>query len=412
MKIEDDLRRALHDRARLVDVDPVEAWTRFDGAGPEPRVGRRLIAGAVAFAVFFGAAGLVWRMLRESPTVSTPAQAQQYESAKQLMAALRTAGVGCERLEALVGLFPTNRDSGGCDVTGGNIAVYVYPSVEAMANDRAMRPPRRWVGVSWVVGPNWFVATGSSTAAETVRGVVGGVVLGGPEAQASATDARYFFSSSGVSGVFEVSNLPPSICYSTSTLEILPIAVVSTTTRVSVASFAPQITNDFCDRDVSLYLVSDLIANPTAYQISWVPVAGGPTQLSSFTWADPLSKYVDPSGWTLNYPSTWSVADAGSFPRGITLTNYSETPAGAISLTILPVPTGEVGGQDLATLPLTLDQFTQVGADQVLRFRGGGVTYVATLHIGDEATDADVASLVNVLFSLHFPEEKSTSSAS
>jgi hypothetical protein len=99
--------------------------------------------------------------------------------------------------------------------------------------------------------------------------------------------ARYFFFASGAVGVLEVSQSPPSICYSTQSsparpISIIPASFVSGPPPGAPAgvSYAPR-GNDFCDRTVESALAAALIADPSGYFIRWRPEAGAPAVSSS-----------------------------------------------------------------------------------------------------------------------------------
>jgi len=106
-----------------------------------------------------------------------------------------------------------------------------------------------------------------------------------------ASFARYFFSASGIQGVLEVSQSPPSICYSTQSNPALPISIVPASLGLdapspgavsgAAASFAPK-DNGFCGM-VTPALAEGLIANPPGYLVRWHPSPDGPTASSSFT---------------------------------------------------------------------------------------------------------------------------------
>jgi hypothetical protein len=97
---------------------------------------------------------------------------------------------------------------------------------------------------------------------------------------APAPFARYFFAASKMVGVLEVSQSPPSICYSTQSSPARPISI--TPSRFASGpppgvpvgtSYTPR-RNDFCDRTVDPDLAAALIAQPSLYVIRWRPEAG------------------------------------------------------------------------------------------------------------------------------------------
>ena len=97
--------------------------------------------------------------------------------------------------------------------------------------------------------------------------------------------ARYFFSASGMVGVLEVSQSPPSICYSTQSsparpISIIPSRFVSGPPRGTSVTYAPR-GNDFCDKTVEPALAEALILDPAGYSIRWRPEGGAPAASSS-----------------------------------------------------------------------------------------------------------------------------------
>ena len=65
-----------------------------------------------------------------------------------------------------------------CEVGSSNVTLHSFedPAQLDLDLDRLGRPSRRW-GVSWVVGPNWFVATMSRRAALQVSLAIGGDLI-------------------------------------------------------------------------------------------------------------------------------------------------------------------------------------------------------------------------------------------
>lgn len=104
--------------------------------------------------------------------------------------------------------------------------------------------------------------------------------------QESDPFARYFFSASGMHGVLEVIQSPPSICYSTQSSPARPISIISSGFVSGPPPGAPSVTyaprgNDFCDRMVEPALAEAMILDPSAYVIRWLPEGGAPAVSSS-----------------------------------------------------------------------------------------------------------------------------------
>lgn len=94
--------------------------------------------------------------------------------------------------------------------------------------------------------------------------------------------ARYYFEAPEARGVLEVTESPPSICYSTQSYPARPISIVRGPLAESptAASFAPRV-NDFCSM-VNSNLAAGLLAEPLEYSVRWRPHTGETTVVSSF----------------------------------------------------------------------------------------------------------------------------------
>jgi hypothetical protein len=94
--------------------------------------------------------------------------------------------------------------------------------------------------------------------------------------------ARYYFEAPEARGVLEVTELPPSVCYSTQSNPARPISIVRGSLAASpiAASFVPR-GNDFCDT-VTPNLAAELLADPSRYSVRWSPLAGVRLTVSSF----------------------------------------------------------------------------------------------------------------------------------
>jgi hypothetical protein len=94
--------------------------------------------------------------------------------------------------------------------------------------------------------------------------------------------ARYYFEAPEARGVLEVTESPPSICYSTQSNPARPISIVrgSLAASPTVASFVPRV-NDFCGT-VTPNLAAELLADPSRYSVRWSPLAGERMTVSSF----------------------------------------------------------------------------------------------------------------------------------
>jgi hypothetical protein len=94
--------------------------------------------------------------------------------------------------------------------------------------------------------------------------------------------ARYLFSAPKMVGVLEVSQSPPSVCYSTQSSPARPISIILSRPVSGPppgvpagVSYTPR-RNEFCDRAVEPDLAAALIAEPSLYVIRWRPEDGAP----------------------------------------------------------------------------------------------------------------------------------------
>lgn len=104
-----------------------------------------------------------------------------------------------------------------------------------------------------------------------------------PMPEPPITSARYVFSASGVRGVLDVSSSPPSICYSTQSDPARPIKIQALPAGAIAhveESYSPR-TDNFCDGTVTSALATDLLADPSGYQVVWSPRPDGSGAFSS-----------------------------------------------------------------------------------------------------------------------------------
>jgi hypothetical protein len=139
------------------------------------------------------------------------------------------------------------------------------------------------------------------------------------------------------------------------------------------------------------------IGRPGAYYgVSWQPLTG-------------LASYTDPSGWTIDYPSDWSVTPIAQTSDGLgsgtSISNTDQPDApDAVGLTIThAIATTPDKTMSSTALPLSIDNFgtSPGGSNQSsLDFRLGGIRYLATLKAGSVANPADIAAVRRMIASI------------
>jgi hypothetical protein len=74
--------------------------------------------------------------------------------------------------------YPRDREGGQCDVRGEPITIWVATDAADAKRIREMPDPKHWFSVTWVKGPNWFIATINRAAALEVQHAIGGELHG------------------------------------------------------------------------------------------------------------------------------------------------------------------------------------------------------------------------------------------
>ena len=112
-------------------------------------------------------------------TVLEPAT-RSFLSGADLVAALQDGGAGCTQSGYRLGVSSISTDARTCLVRGAGVTIYVFhPSELKTYLDLQTPSDLASSGVSWVRGPNWFVAMSSVDAAGEVHSVIGGTLLSG-----------------------------------------------------------------------------------------------------------------------------------------------------------------------------------------------------------------------------------------
>jgi hypothetical protein len=132
--------------------------------GPRPRPSRTALAVAALLIVTGGIAFV--ELAR--PSAPDPVM---YSSAQSLAWAIHAAGVGCDTAGSSLSSLP-GQDIALCSIDRVSTTLTVYEDPDIVD---AFGPPTRSPGITWVVGPNWVVAT-DRTRAVKVQAAIGGRV--------------------------------------------------------------------------------------------------------------------------------------------------------------------------------------------------------------------------------------------
>ena len=124
------------------------------------------------------------------------------------------------------------------------------------------------------------------------------------------------------------------------------------------------------------------------------------------------SMYTDPSGWTANYPSDWTVSPidqtSDNLGTGVTISNVAQpgpldAPT-AVFLTVThalnAVPDASVGS---SSFPLSVNDFKPAPGPSgiaLLEFRVSGLRYLASMRVGPSASQADSAAMDQTIASV------------
>jgi hypothetical protein len=97
-----------------------------------------------------------------------------YSSTQALGRDINAHGLGCIRLRPAPFLGPVGHEAATCQVGSATITLHTFGDVPPLEE---WGEPTSRTGVSWVVGPNWLVATMDRPAATQVASVIGGDLI-------------------------------------------------------------------------------------------------------------------------------------------------------------------------------------------------------------------------------------------
>jgi hypothetical protein len=97
-----------------------------------------------------------------------------YSSVQALGRDINAHGIGCPRLRPARFLGPVGHEAATCQVGSATITLHTFADVPPLEE---WGEPTPRTGVSWVVGPNWLVATMDRPAATQVASVIGGDLI-------------------------------------------------------------------------------------------------------------------------------------------------------------------------------------------------------------------------------------------
>jgi hypothetical protein len=128
-------------------------------------MGRRV----VGFAIALGVIGVLGVTLGDrDETISS------YSSVQALGRDINAHGIGCPRVRPAGFLGPVGHEAATCQVGSATITLHTFEDVPPLEE---WGEPTPRTGVSWVVGPNWLVATMDRPAAIQVASVIGGDLI-------------------------------------------------------------------------------------------------------------------------------------------------------------------------------------------------------------------------------------------
>jgi len=99
-----------------------------------------------------------------------------YSSVEALGHDINAHGVGCSTVQETRAGERAGEDIAVCVVGSATITLHTYDDVSWL--QRLRKPSPRSI-VTWVVGPNWLIATESRTAAIQVASEIGGELISG-----------------------------------------------------------------------------------------------------------------------------------------------------------------------------------------------------------------------------------------
>jgi hypothetical protein len=126
---------------------------------------RRVVGVAVGLVVI-GALGLT--------SGDRGAVVSSYSSVQALGRDINAHGIGCPRVRPARFFGPVGHEAATCQVGSATITLHTFAGVPPVEE---WGEPTPRTGVSWVVGPNWLVATMDRPAAIQVASVIGGDVI-------------------------------------------------------------------------------------------------------------------------------------------------------------------------------------------------------------------------------------------
>jgi hypothetical protein len=125
---------------------------------------RRVLGVVIGLAVV-GALGLV---------LADGSGTQTYLSVGSLGGAIRTHAIGCARIYPTRAITQPGEDMAVCEIGPATVTLHTYRDASML---RRLDEPTFRSGVSWVVGPNWLVATMDRPAAAQVALAIGGELI-------------------------------------------------------------------------------------------------------------------------------------------------------------------------------------------------------------------------------------------
>ena len=135
----------------------------------------------------------------------------------------------------------------------------------------------------------------------------------------------------------------------------------------------------------------------------------GPAAKTGSSSPSGLTSYTDPTGWTIDYPSDWTVTPisqtADGLGAGTSISNTDQPEAtDAVGLTLThAIDVTPDTTMSSTPLPLSVDHFgvsPGPSNESSLEFRLGGIRYLAILKVGPAADPADIAAVRRMIASI------------
>ena len=112
-----------------------------------------------------------------APSSKASSNAAEYPSVEALVSAMGDGGVACEGMKILDAPQESIKDFGLCFVDGeGDFETDIYLFEDEESRDAWHSSFEEYPDVHTLLGPNWFITSGSVEELERMAGAIGGIV--------------------------------------------------------------------------------------------------------------------------------------------------------------------------------------------------------------------------------------------